>query len=256
VSVEAITWALKQPIKSSPAKFVLVALANCASGDTFVAYPSIAYLADTTAQDRKTVINNIRKLLGWGLIEDTGARVGTTKQIPVYRLRGPDLLASIPKPGQFQKRNGSENGTVPNPPRNSTVLPPKQSQKRDTEPSEPLEPSIDRGNAAGLLAAGIQKALGPTCGVTSLLPVVIEAAAAGVTAAQVIETHKAYPHKPARYAVQVALSQTREAKSRPSTPNLPGNSYAVAPRMSASDRTRAAIAARLAREAAGQGPSA
>lgn len=131
MSVEHITWALRQPVKPSSTKFVLVVLANCASGDTGLAYPSTAYLADATGQDRKTVIANLNKLRDCGLIEDTGKRVGTTKQIPVYRLNStPDLFAE-----ESQKRNSSENGTVPKSPGNSTVFPHKQSQKRDTEPS-------------------------------------------------------------------------------------------------------------------------
>lgn len=107
MSVEAITWALKQPVPSSPAKFVLVVLANCASGDTLRAYPSVAYIANATGQDRKTVLLNLDRLRGWGLIEDTGDRAGHTRQIVVYRLRGDDLLTTVPKTERFQKRNGS-----------------------------------------------------------------------------------------------------------------------------------------------------
>lgn len=131
MSVEAITWALRQPITHSSAKFVLVVLANCASADTGVAFPSTAYLASATGQDRKTVVANLARLIEWGLIEDTGRRAGTTKQIVVYRvLSGPDLFEEC-----AQKRNSSENGTVPKTNGNSTVFPQKESQKRDTEPS-------------------------------------------------------------------------------------------------------------------------
>lgn len=120
MSVEAITWALRQPVGASSAKFVLVVLANCASADDGLAYPSIAYLAESTGQDRKTVVTNIRRLIEWGLIEDTGDRMGRTKQVIVYRLNcGTSLFESVPKteplPGekrhpnteQFQKRNSS-----------------------------------------------------------------------------------------------------------------------------------------------------
>ena len=144
MSVEAITWALAQPITHSSAKFVLVVLANCAAADTLVAYPSTQYIADATGQDRKTVLANLARLRDWGLIEDTGKRCGATGQIVVYRLRGPDLLAAK----QSQIRNGPENGTVPkterfrkrNSPKNGGKeyrFSLKQSQKRDTEPSEP-----------------------------------------------------------------------------------------------------------------------
>lgn len=135
MSVEAITWALRQPITQSSTKFVLVVLANCASADSGLAWPSVAYLSSATGQDRKTVVTNLQRLQEWGLIEDTGKRAGTTKQIVMYRLIcGPDLF------GGEEKRNGSENGTVPKTEQSRKVgeqsrFSPKESQKRDTEPS-------------------------------------------------------------------------------------------------------------------------
>ena len=133
MSVEAITWALKQPITHSSAKFVLVVLANCANAENGMAWPSVPYLAEATGQDRKTIIANLGRLQEWGLIADTGKRVGETKQIVVYKLRGADLFDG-------EKRNGSENGTVPKkePSQNSgkqSRFSREQSQKRDTEPS-------------------------------------------------------------------------------------------------------------------------
>lgn len=135
MSVEAITWALRQPITQSSTKFVLVVLANCASADSGLAWPSVAYLSSATGQDRKTVVMNLQRLQEWGLIEDTGKRAGTTKQIVMYRLIcGPDLFVGE------EKRNGSENGTVPKTEQSRKVgeqsrFSPKESQKRDTEPS-------------------------------------------------------------------------------------------------------------------------
>lgn len=137
MSVEAITWALRQPVKPSTCKFVLVVLANCASGDTFLAYPSVAYLCDATGQDRKTVLANLTKLREWGLVEDTGKRTGVTKQVVVYRVMcAPDLFGNSPK-----------NGTVPVFPVNSTVFPLKQSQKRDTEPSGTVKEPTAKADA-------------------------------------------------------------------------------------------------------------
>lgn len=125
MSVEAITWALKRPIKPSSTKFVLVVLANCADGHSFTCYPSIAYLVEATGQDRKTVLSNIQRLMMLGYIEDTGERKGSTKQIPIYRLVQPD----------DENGNNPENGTVPKFPSNSTVFPSKQSQNsRETVP--------------------------------------------------------------------------------------------------------------------------
>lgn len=172
VSVEAITWALKLPIKQSSAKFVLTVLANCASGDTWLAFPSVGYLAEATGQDRKTVVTNLARLREWGLIEDSGRRMGDTKQVIVYRLRGPDMIEIDPKTGQFQKRNGSENGTVPKSQANSPVFPGKQSRfsgkeyrKRDTEPSDTSgnrqEPTPGVCDGAPMTEADIEREVSP-----------------------------------------------------------------------------------------------
>lgn len=124
MSVEAITWALKQSIKPSSLKFVLVAMANCADGREFVAWPSTEYLADATGQDRKTVLKNVGLLRDMGYLIDTGERKGHTKQVHVYRLNSPEI-GTIK---QYQERNSSKNGTVPNLDEKSTVFPGKQSQ--------------------------------------------------------------------------------------------------------------------------------
>lgn len=114
MSVEAITWAFKQPIKHSPAKFVLVVLANQANGD--LAYPSIAYIAGVTGQDRKTVISNLQRLRATGLIVDSGERRGRTAQVVVYRLKcEPDLFERAARAGPKPKHkaaNSTKTGTV------------------------------------------------------------------------------------------------------------------------------------------------
>lgn len=133
MSIEALNWAFKQPVPNSSAKFVLVALANCANADrhgNVVAFPSAEYLCSVTAQNRKTIVSNLAKLREWGLIEDSGDRVGRTGQVIVYRLNcPPDLFTE-----QTQKRNSSKNGTVPKTDVNSTVFGRKEAQKRYTEP--------------------------------------------------------------------------------------------------------------------------
>jgi len=131
VSVEAISWVLRQPIGQSSAKFVLVAIANCADGQDFVAWPSISYLVEATSQDRKTVIANIKKLVEMGYLEDTGERAGATKQIVVYRMKSPEngTISNGSENGtvkEAQKRNSTENGTVPKFPTKSTVFPQKE----------------------------------------------------------------------------------------------------------------------------------
>ena len=124
MSVEAITWALKTTVSHSSAKFVLVVMANCSSAETMEAYPSIAHLSESTEQDRKTVIANIKRLVESGHITDTGKRKGATGQVIVYRLNSTEN--GIVK--ESQKRNSTKNGTVPDSPINSPVFPDKESQ--------------------------------------------------------------------------------------------------------------------------------
>lgn len=148
MSVEAISWALKCQIKQSSTKFVLVAMANCADSD-MIAWPSLAYLAEATSQDRKTVLANMARLKESGYLEDTGERRGSTKQVVVYRLKSPE----IGHVEDAQKRNSTENGTVPNFPVKGPVFPAKEARfSHETGPktghgtiNEPsLEPSVNR----------------------------------------------------------------------------------------------------------------
>lgn len=124
MAVEAITWALQAPIKRSATKFVLTLLGNCADGDSWEAFPSIAYIADCTALDRKTVVAALRFLCAEGYISDTGDRRGQTKQIPIYRLN----RSKTGTVEQNRKRNAPEIGTVPRTDGKSTDIPHEQSR--------------------------------------------------------------------------------------------------------------------------------
>lgn len=157
MSFDAIRWALAQPLQKSPAKFLLVALADCVNekSEDWLCWPSVAHLSDTTAQDRKTVLAGMKYLQEVGYIEDTGEKAGRTKQIAVFRLKTPsfgpvDVDAKESQISQnqgadhtsnsagnstgngilkdTQKRNSTGNGTVPDFPSNSTVFPKKESQ--------------------------------------------------------------------------------------------------------------------------------
>lgn len=123
MSVEAITWALNLKVERSTAKFVLVAMANCANND-MTCWPSVQYLSEATCQDRKTVLENIKRLKEAGYITDTEVRKGRTGQVIVYQLKNPDNGTVE----QSQKRNSTENGTVPKTDSNSPVFPVKQSR--------------------------------------------------------------------------------------------------------------------------------
>lgn len=107
MSVEAITWALRLKVDRSSAKFVLVAMANCANHD-MTCWPSIQYLADATCQDRKTVLENLRRLKEAGHIFDTGERKGYTSQVPVYLLNHPEI--GTVKQAQYRDRIEMETG--------------------------------------------------------------------------------------------------------------------------------------------------
>lgn len=141
MSVELISWAFKQPIAHSSAKFVLVVMADAANNEGCCAFVSVAYIAEASGQDRKTVLANMRRLQDLGYISDTGKRIGKTGQVIVYRL---NKGLNDTENGTFkesQNRNSTENGTVPVLDGNSTVFPAKESrfsreesQKRDTEP--------------------------------------------------------------------------------------------------------------------------
>lgn len=102
MSVEAITWALGQNVGHSSAKFVLVALANCANTE-WQCWPSITYLCELTNQNRKTVMANLQKLCALGVIETTGETVGRTGRVQVYR------LVTVPKSAPL---DSTESGTV------------------------------------------------------------------------------------------------------------------------------------------------
>lgn len=129
-------------MSKSSAKFVLVAMANLA-GDGMTCWPSMQYLSNATCQDRKTVLEGIKRLREAGFIADTGDRKGATKSVVVYRLSNPnngtatayesaeekdESDTEIGTAKQSQIRSSTENGAVPNFPASSPVFPCKQSQ--------------------------------------------------------------------------------------------------------------------------------
>lgn len=102
-------------------------------------WPSVQHLSDMTEQDRKTVIDNIKRLCESGHIVDTKERRGVTGQVPVYLLNTPKngtVIAdeSVPETVPEFPTNSTESGTVtksetvPLFPTNSTVFPYEQSR--------------------------------------------------------------------------------------------------------------------------------
>lgn len=68
MSVQAISWAMRQDVPSSGAKFVLVVLANYANHDG-VAFPSIPTISSDTSQGERTVQRHLRHLETEGYVE-------------------------------------------------------------------------------------------------------------------------------------------------------------------------------------------
>lgn len=136
MSWPAVHWAFAQRAPSSAAKFLLIVLADNAAVDDWRSWPSIPYLVETTQQDRKTVMKNLRALESAALITPVG-KTGRTGQVTVWRL--PVVTATTrPKRAKNGPVTGGETG--PDFPANSTKFPGKEAQKRDTEPErEPVK---------------------------------------------------------------------------------------------------------------------
>lgn len=125
MSVDATRWAWLAPVKSSTQRLVLLSLADRA-GEFNTCFPSIARITKDTKLNRKTIMKVIGELIELGLVEDTGHKRGTTKQIIVYRLLGVKTredeeinstnIGTIPKTEQSQNYHE----TVPFLPHNST----------------------------------------------------------------------------------------------------------------------------------------
>lgn len=101
MSIQALSWALKQQVNKSSEKFVLVCLCNYADENGYC-FPSIARLELDTCQDRKTIIGAIKSLINAGFLTDTGKRRGRTKSIIVYQVL--KLFTSDAENGTTQKQ--------------------------------------------------------------------------------------------------------------------------------------------------------
>lgn len=139
MSFDAIRWALSQPISKSSTKFVLVAMADCVNvdGEQMLCWPSTKHLSDVTAQDRKTVLENIKRLRELGFIEQQKERRGMTGQVFVYELKAPkngtvEVKETVPETDLKSAENGtvSEIQTVPNLDIKSPKFGHEESQKR------------------------------------------------------------------------------------------------------------------------------
>lgn len=105
MSVGATRWAWLAPVESSTQRLVLLSLADRA-GEHHTCFPSVARITQDTKLNRKTIMKVIGELIELGLLEDTGHKKGSTKQIVVYRLLGV-------KTREDEELNSTNIGTVP-----------------------------------------------------------------------------------------------------------------------------------------------
>lgn len=96
MSIRALTWAMKLPVKPSAKKFVLIVLADY-STDTGKAYPTIKTISAATALGPDAVNTQLDALCADGIITDTGQRVGELKDTKVFQLNPVQELELKPK---------------------------------------------------------------------------------------------------------------------------------------------------------------
>lgn len=129
MSFTALAIVSKMHFGSAAEKLIALAYAERHNEETGCAYPSLAWLAEFSSLNRKTVISVVGRLEAHGLLTDTGKREGRTGQIKVYRVD----LETVPKAEPSQKRNSSNFSG-------------KESQKRDTDTVK--EPVLSEAKAS------------------------------------------------------------------------------------------------------------
>jgi hypothetical protein len=85
VSIEAVTWALQQPVLDPGTKLVLVAIAHLADKH-HRCFPGRKHLAAVTGQAPEKVKADLDALRDAGLLADTGERAGPSSRAVVWVL--------------------------------------------------------------------------------------------------------------------------------------------------------------------------
>lgn len=272
MSGAALAWALKQPVPMSSAKFVLVVMADQTTSD--LAFMSLAALSKATAQDRKTIVAGLNRLIEWGLIEDTGEKRGRTGQIPVYRLLMGEGLFDVAPFDKKQTKNGTVPKTVPVPKTdgNGTVFPIEQSQKRDTDPkltqddptrspragaSEPPDPPREppQPSPGALATVAMREAGMPVSRLNPSHAELLVALDAGVKPAELADVVREYLGRGTgppsmTYVIRTALGRRRDAASQ----TAPGTTHARNKPQPASAIDRVVAGIRKRRESAASVP--
>lgn len=148
----ALTWAWRQAVEPSGAKFVLVALADFAD-EAGICWPSQATLASNTGQSERTVRGHVR------LLEDGGWIVREQGQLPngryasdIYRLLAPPEAlrgGNDPRGNRGPKRRSGA-AVSQNKPAADIAAGESQHQRQDLPPDQrqiSTAPAADSGNA-------------------------------------------------------------------------------------------------------------
>lgn len=133
MSTTAVAWAMSLPLppRTSSTKALLIVLSfmsRLTKTQKLECFPSVGYLVAVTGQNRKTIIANLDKLERWGLLSDTGRRMGVTRQVIVYRLHMRAKISTRLPQGYSQAKKRR--------PKNDDKRPenvPQVSLERDTE---------------------------------------------------------------------------------------------------------------------------
>jgi len=86
MSLIAMGWGSRQKVGSVALKATLLLMCERLDDESGVAWPSVAWLADRTEQDERTVRKALKALTELGHLVDTGRRVGQQKNVVVWKL--------------------------------------------------------------------------------------------------------------------------------------------------------------------------
>lgn len=104
MSRDCSKWCWDTEIKPATLKLTLLSLCDRADNDGYRCYPSIERIAKDTGLNKKTVQQNIKKLIDLGYVRDTGGRVGKMKRVRILQ-----VTPNVPKSGID---NVPENGVI------------------------------------------------------------------------------------------------------------------------------------------------
>lgn len=234
MSIEALNWAFKSKLEKSTHKFVLVALANCADPNG-ICFPSLAYIAEATAQNIKTVKSAMSALKKDGWLFDTGKRMGSTNQVIVYRLDLAKVFVPVdnsmpvdnsnrPKLGPVSEDTDFNNFLKEAQNRNRPVLGRKEALIRATEPSLTISLSKSDtaqkiGTPAEMVATALIK-LGINCAPCN--PKLLALLDQGLTPEEIVDAGyeaQARHVQTINYVLSVAEGRRRDADNIPPLPN-------------------------------------